>query len=203
MVPYILFGITYAFAAAVQPGPLQTFLISQTLRRGWKRTLPAALAPLLSDGPIIVVVLLLLSRIGDGFFQFLHIGGGLFLLYLACSSLNSWRHFELNRLDEEESGQKTWLSAAVVNFLNPNPYIGWSLVMGPIFLKGWQETPLHGISMIVAFYITMVVSLAAIIFVFAFARELGPRINRISLGLSSLALALFGIYQLGLGFKIV
>ncbi len=203
MIPYILFGITYAFAAAVQPGPLQTFLISQTLRRGWKRTLPAALSPLLSDGPIIVIVLLFLSRIGEVFFQFLHIGGGLFLLYLATRSLNSWRSFESGRVAEDESGQKTWLSAAAVNLLNPNPYIGWSLVMGPIFLKGWREMPLYGISMIVAFYVTMVISLAAIIILFAFAGELGPRINRISLGISSLALALFGIYQLGLGFKII
>ncbi|MBK7455571.1 MAG: hypothetical protein IPJ46_18150 [Anaerolineales bacterium] len=42
-------GIGYGLAAASQPGPFQTYLISQTLTRGWKRTLPAALAPLVSD----------------------------------------------------------------------------------------------------------------------------------------------------------
>lgn len=56
-------GAVYGFAAAVQPGPFLAYLISQTLRNGWRRTLPVVLAPLLSDGPIIVLVLFVLSRI--------------------------------------------------------------------------------------------------------------------------------------------
>ena len=62
MLGYLILGITYAFTAAVQPGPFQTYLISQTLSNGWRSTLPAAIAPLLSDGPIIILVLLVLSR---------------------------------------------------------------------------------------------------------------------------------------------
>lgn len=46
MTTYLILGITYAFAAAMQPGPFQTYVIAQTLSRGWKRTLPAAFAPL-------------------------------------------------------------------------------------------------------------------------------------------------------------
>ena len=62
MLGYLFLGMTYAFAAAVQPGPFQAYLISQTISNGWRSTLPAAFAPLLSDGPIILVVLLVLSR---------------------------------------------------------------------------------------------------------------------------------------------
>ena len=47
---YLLQGIGYGLAAASQPGPFQTYLISQTLTRGWKRTLPAALALSRDDG---------------------------------------------------------------------------------------------------------------------------------------------------------
>ena len=57
MYEYMILGITFAFAAAVQPGPLQTYIVSQTLTKGWKRTLPAMFAPVLSDGPIIILVL--------------------------------------------------------------------------------------------------------------------------------------------------
>ena len=202
MISYLIFGITYAFAAAVQPGPLQTYIISQTLRQGWKRTLPAAFSPLLSDIPILILVLLLLSQVGDGFFRFLHLGGGIFLLYLSSRSFKTWRNFNKEDIVNVQSGQKTLLSAAVVNVLNPNPYIGWSLIMGPLFLEGWQETPIHGVVLLVAFYSTMIISLAGIIILFAFARNLGPRVNRISLGLSAVALACFGIYQLWLGFRV-
>ena len=202
MTSYLIFGITYAFAAAVQPGPFQTYIISQTLRQGWKRTLPAAFSPLLSDIPILILVLLLLSQVGDGFFRFLHLGGGIFLLYLSSRSFKAWRNFNKEDIVDVQSGQKTLLSAAVVNVLNPNPYIGWSLIMGPLFLKGWRETPTHGISLLVAFYCTMILTLAGIIILFAFARNFGPRVNRISLGLSAAALACFGIYQLWLGIHV-
>ena len=52
---YIAQGLVYGFAAAAQPGPLQTYIISQAVARGWKRALPTALAPLISDGPIILL----------------------------------------------------------------------------------------------------------------------------------------------------
>src|SRR5919108_3134723 len=90
---YILQGIGYGLAAAAQPGPFQTYLISQTLLKGWKRTLPAAFAPLLSDGPIIALCLLVLSQIPLWLQRFLYIAGGLFVLYLSYSAYKSWKHF--------------------------------------------------------------------------------------------------------------
>ena len=70
---YILQGIVYGFSAAVQPGPFQTYLISQALSKGWKRTLPAALAPLVSDVPIIAICLLVLSQVPVWLQRFLYI----------------------------------------------------------------------------------------------------------------------------------
>ena len=199
MISYLVFGLMYAFAAAVQPGPFQTFIISQTLSRGWKRTLPSAFAPLISDVPIIILMLFLISRVEDGFIQFLHIGGGLFLLFLSSRSFKAWRNFSAEEPTDISSSQKTLWSAALVNALNPNPYISWSLIMGPLLIKGWREAPVNGISLIVAFYGTMITCLAGIIMLFAFARNLGPKVSRISLGISVAALACFGIYQLWLG----
>ena len=63
MAAYLIFGAAYAFAAAVQPGPFLVYLISQALSAGWRRTLPMALAPLLSDGPVIILVLFVLSHL--------------------------------------------------------------------------------------------------------------------------------------------
>jgi len=82
------------FAAAAQPGPFQAYLISQTLSNGWRRTLPAALAPLISDGPIIVLTLVVLSHVPVWFQRFLYIAGGLFILYLAYSAFVAWRNFD-------------------------------------------------------------------------------------------------------------
>ncbi len=199
MLRYLIVGMTYAFAAAVQPGPFQSYLISQTLSKGWRHTLPAALSPLLSDGPIIVLVLLVLSRVPGGLVQVLQCAGGVFLLYLAVGAFKAWRDFDANKLALAQSGEQTVLKAATVNLLNPNPYLGWSLVMGPLLLEGWRETPANGVALLLGFYITMVASLAGIIMLFAAARNLGPQVSRVLLGASAIALACFGLYELWLG----
>jgi threonine/homoserine/homoserine lactone efflux protein len=93
------------------------------------------------------------------------------------------------------------MQAVVVNFLNPGPYLGWSLVMGPLLLKGWRETPVNGIALLAGFYISMIVSLMGIILLFAFAKTFGPRVTRALIGVSTIALACFGVYQLWFGMK--
>jgi threonine/homoserine/homoserine lactone efflux protein len=196
---YLALGATYAFAAAVQPGPYQTYLISQALSHGWRRTLPAALAPLLSDVPIILLVLVVLSRLPLALEQVLRCAGGVFLLYLAWRAFRAWRQYRLAPATSAATARRSLLSAAVVNLLNPNPYLGWSLVMGPLLLRGWHEAPASGIALLVAFYGAMVVASMGIIVLFAGARSLGPRVARGLVGASAAALACFGCWQLWSG----
>ncbi|MFZ0454797.1 MAG: LysE family transporter [Ignavibacteriaceae bacterium] len=201
MVSYLIFGITYGFAAAAQPGPLQTYIISQTFTNGWRRTLPASFSPLISDIPIILIVLFLLSHLPFWLIQFLHLAGALFLFYLTYDTYKTWKNLDSNKKTTVQPNQQTLFKAALVNFLNPNPYLGWSLVMGPLFLRGYNEAPLNGIALIISFYSTLVAGIAGIIFLFAFARNLGPKIVKTMLGISVVGLAFFGIYQLWLVFN--
>jgi threonine/homoserine/homoserine lactone efflux protein len=199
MLLYALQGIGYGFAAAVQPGPFQTYLISQTLKNGWRRTLPAALSPLVSDGPILAVVLLVLSHMPVWLTRFLYIAGGCFIFYLAWGGFRAWCSFNTTSPVAAESSQQSVFKAAVMNMLNPNPYIYWSLVTGPILLAGWRETPANGIGFLVGFYVTIVSTIGGIILLFGTTRQFGPRMNRALLGISALALAGFGLYQLWRG----
>lgn len=199
MLNYLIFGITYAFAAGVQPGPLQTYIISQSLKKGWRSTLPAAFAPVISDIPIVILILFLLNSVPDNFIILLRIGGGLFLLYLGYRAYKSWKEFDAEDTATKESGKQTLFSAVVVNILNPNPYLGWSLIMGPLFLEGWRIEPINGIAILIGFYLTLIITLAATIILFTFARKFGPKVSKILLGLSSLVLFAFGIYQLWIG----
>jgi threonine/homoserine/homoserine lactone efflux protein len=191
--------MTYAFAAAVQPGPFQAYLISQTLTNGWRRTIPAAFAPLLSDGPIIVLMLFLLSRMPTLLVQILQCAGGLFLFYLAAGAFKTWRNFEREYKAPSRSSRQTVLKAAMVNVLNPAPYLGWSLVMGPLLIKGWRETPVNGIALLIGFYTSLILMTLGIMLLFSTARNLGQRVNRVLVGISGIALACFGIYELWLG----
>ena len=199
MYGYLFLGITYAFAAAVQPGPLQTYIISQVLKKGWRSTLPAAFAPLISDIPILTLVLLLLNTLPLNFIIVLRIAGGLFLIYLSYKAFKTWQEFDSDKDNLSESGQKTLFNAVIVNLLNPAPYLGWSLIMGPIFLEGWREAAVNGIALIGGFYLTMILTLAGIIILFGFTRKLGSKVSKILIGISAMVLFIFGIYQLYTG----
>jgi len=196
---YLIQGISYGFAAAVQPGPFQTYLISQTLMRGWRKTLPAAAAPLVSDGPIIILALVILSQIPEWFQRILYVAGGLFILYLSWNAVSALRKMDERSMLTDLSGKRGVLRAAMMNALSPGPYIYWGLVTGPILLTGWRESPMNGIGFLISFYVTLVLSLAGIIMVFGTARRLGPKVNRMLVLVSAITLACLGLYQLWLG----
>src|ERR1700690_1140815 len=139
MFEYLLIGGGFAFAAAIQPGPLQAFLLSSVAQRGWKRTLPAAFSPLLSDGPIALIVLLVINRLPDVMRRILQIAGGFLLLYLAWASYRQWKQPAVVDSEQKGPAPRTLLQAAGINLLNPNPYLGWSLVLGPAFLSAWHQ----------------------------------------------------------------
>lgn len=198
MLIYLTQGISLGFVAGVSPGPLQAYFLNQALKNGWKRTLPAAFAPLISDGPIILVVLGALTQTPDWLLRGLRLAGGGFLLYLA------WRVYRTFRqppaLHELASGKTHSLrEATLMNLLNPNPYIFWSAVLGPSLLAGWRESPAYGISLVAGFYGALVLVFMGVIVMFSSARHLGPKLTKALNGLSALALLVFGVYQIGQG----
>ncbi len=196
MLEYVALGIGFAFSAAIQPGPLQAFLLSRVAATGWKRTLPASLSPLLSDIPIALVVLLVLGRLPTVVQLVLRGAGGFLLLYLAWSTIRQVNRASEPSPESPNSAPRTFLQAALVNVLNPNPYLGWALVLGPAAEAAWHERPAWAVALVVAFYGTMVLTLAALIFLFGTARFLSPRAQRRLIWVSGLSLAALGVYQL-------
>ena len=195
MLESLALGGGFAFAAVIQPGPLQAYLLSQVAARGWRRTLPAALAPLLSDGPIALLVLLVLGQLSVGAQQLLRAAGGMLLLYLAWSAYRQWRSPSQAAADGAGT-PRTIAQAVLVNLLNPNPYLGWALVLGPNAVAAWHRSPADAVALIVAFYTVLVAGLAVFIVAAGSARFLGPAGQRLLLLLSAAALAALGVYLL-------
>jgi threonine/homoserine/homoserine lactone efflux protein len=103
------------------------------------------------------------------------------------------------RIGQPAQTAQTLIKAAIVNELNPNPYLSWSLVLGPLLLQAWRTAPAHAVALVASFYVTMIASTAVILVPFAGARTLGPRVGRTMVGISAVALAAFGLYQLWAG----
>ena len=196
MVEELLIGAGFAFAAAVQPGPLQAYLLASVTRNGWKRTLPASLSPLISDGPIALLSLIVLRGLPELARRLLQTAGGMFLLYLAWPTFRQWSRQRMTESKLPDSAPRTILQAATVNILNPNPYLGWSLVLGPAVIRAWQHIPANAVALIVAFYATLVIALSGTILAFGTTRFLGTGFRRALILISAIVLAMLGIYQL-------
>ena len=199
MLTFLLQGLGLGFAAGAQPGPFQTYLITQTLSRGWRSTWIAAFAPLVSDGPIVTLVLLVLSQVPDWFQRVLQIAGGLFVLYLAWGAYQAWKTFTPDAKNAPQTGPRNLLRAAMMNALSPGPYLFWSLAMGPLVIGAWRENPANALIIVLSFYIAMIGLNFALVLLFGQAARFGNQARKAMLGLSVLALAGFGLYQLWQG----
>lgn len=201
MITYLLKGFILGFPNAGVPGPFQAYLLLQTMKVGPKRALPVALAPLLSDGPIVVLVLFVLTRLEDNVLGMIQTTGGLFILYLAygafCEARKTPEKPDMETGARQQAGGV--LKGALMNALNPAPYIFWSTVGGPILLQGMREATAWGVAFLLGFYGTLIGGFCALICIFGKAKGLSPRASKVMSTVSGLALLLFGIWQLTVG----
>jgi threonine/homoserine/homoserine lactone efflux protein len=199
MLENLVVGSGLAFAAAIQPGPLQAFLISRVAATGWRHTLPACLAPLLSDVPIALLVLLVLGQLPATFQNLLRASGGALLLYFAWVAFRQLRR--PSAPGSRRSAPRTLLDAVLVNVLNPNPYLGWAFVLGPAAIAAWHVRPSNALALVGAFYGTMVTLLALFILLVGTVHFLGSRVQRALVAASAVALAGLGAYLLATGIR--
>lgn len=150
-----LLGSGLGLAAGLSPGPLLTLLIAVSIERGFPAGARVALAPLLTDAPIVVLSLLLLKDLPTSFLGALTLLGGLFVAHLGLRSLR--QRDPAAPADETPSAaaRDLW-HGAVVNFLNPHPWIFWIGVGAPTLVSGWRLNPLDAVGYLVGFYVCIV-----------------------------------------------
>ena len=199
LIAYVVLGGGLGFGAAIQPGPFQAFLLSRTVSTGWRRTLPVCLAPLLSDGPIAVLALLVLRQIPPAAQHVLRASGGLLLLYLAARAVR--QAGQPVSASPGGTAPRTIAEAALVNLLNPNPYIAWALVMGPAVVSAWNHHPGYAAAFLAVFYTTMFAGNAGIVLLVGTAQFLDSLWQRRLVYSSALLLGVLGAALLAVGVR--
>jgi threonine/homoserine/homoserine lactone efflux protein len=196
---YLIQGVTLGMSATAAPGPFQAFLLAQTVKNGWRRTLPVTLAPLISDIPIVAIILLVLNQTPTSFINVLQVVGGLFLLYLAWGTYRTL-NVELTVAEATVDGLlPNFGKGMLMNALSPGPYFFWGVLAGPIVLEAWRLSPAMGLSFMLGFYMMLIGGFAIFVMLFATASQLGPRVSIVLRVVSIAALGLFGLYQLWVG----
>ena len=120
------------------------------MREGFK----VSLAPLITDFPIIVVSLLVLSRLA-GFERILgtiSCAGGLYVLYLAHECMRADPITFEAPTDHAHSLKK----GTLINALNPHPYLFWITVGSPLLLKFSAESMIAPFVFVSFFYALLV-----------------------------------------------
>lgn len=200
MLLFFLQGVALAFPNILLPSPFKLFLISQALQKGWRKTLPACCAPWLTDGFIVALALFVLSQIPPWFVSVLRLAGGLFILYLAWKAMVRLRQGGAKWAVNEAAAQRSFWQAVGINILNPNPYILWGVVAGPIVLQAWREqSPAVGLSFVLGFYLMFVLGLVGLTILFGTVGQMSERLNKLLSVLAAVSLLLFGFYQLWVG----
>jgi threonine/homoserine/homoserine lactone efflux protein len=131
---FFLSALSFGLAAGLKPGPLGVIVIQQALSRGLLAGVRASLAPLITDGPIIIAALWFLSQFKsiELFAAALSLVGGAYLLWLSA------RMFRVNdiSLTGKLKSQSSLATAVKVNILNPRPYLFGFTVGGNYIIRG-------------------------------------------------------------------
>ncbi len=147
-------GVILGLSAGLTPGPLLTLVITQTLRHNIREGIKVALAPLITDVPIIVISVLVLGRLSEfnRVLGLISIAGGIYVLYLAYESA---RTGPVN-LKASKEHPRSLKKGSLINILNPNPYLFWITVGAPLMLKMGTKTRLAPVLFVLCFYLLLV-----------------------------------------------
>jgi threonine/homoserine/homoserine lactone efflux protein len=160
MINFLFTGTVLGLSAGFAPGPLLALVISETLRHDRKAGIKVAVAPILTDLPIIIITLFILAKL-SGFHKILgiiSILGALFILYMGYGSL---RIKKVNT-DIDHAKPKSLQKGLLVNALSPHPYLFWFSVGGPITVKAFGQSIFAATAFIVSFYVLLIGSKVAL-----------------------------------------
>ena len=202
MIASLLLGLSYGFAAGVSPGPMLGLVITQTLRRGWQAGNLVALAPLLSDMPIILLAVLVVGQLPHVALGWLGVAGGMFVVYLGIESIRAARS-TLEATPSERSldafaserPRAVLARAVLTNLLNPHPYLFWATAGAQLLLRTSADDGLAGAGLfLIGFYALLVGSKLLIALIVNQSRGwLGGRGHRRVLAGSGVLLAGLGL----------
>jgi threonine/homoserine/homoserine lactone efflux protein len=154
MITFLSAGIVMGLSAGFSPGPLMTLVITQTLRHGVREGIKVALAPLVTDLPIILAAAFLLSRLVNyhAVLGGISLIGGLFVLLLA------WESIRITGVDtsRRDTAPQSLGRGIIVNLLSPYPYLFWLTVGAPMIIKGWATSPFRAGAFVAGFMVCLI-----------------------------------------------
>jgi threonine/homoserine/homoserine lactone efflux protein len=149
----LLTAVTLGFTAGISPGPLLALVVSETLKYGKNEGIKLAFVPFITDMPIVLISVLLLSRINDNsiVLGIISLIGAFFLLYLSYGSI-----FARDIPQAYEQKPRSLGKGIIANFLSPHPYLFWIFIGSNLLLQAARINLMLAVLFIFLFYVCLV-----------------------------------------------
>ena len=191
-------GIALGLFEGIRPGPLLTMVIRETLTGGWYAGARAASAPIFTDGPLIIVSIFLSGWIAEQ-------PSILFVISLLGAGFLVWFGIDCFRIEApdpdtaQEAVTGSFRRGVITNLLNPNVYVFWFLIGGPLMASAADEEQLAPVAYALSFLVTIIIVKMVIALIFDRTRgSMSPRAYKIALGICGLGMIGFSagfLYQ--------
>ena len=160
MLSYLVTGTVLGLSAGFAPGPLLTLVLSEAMKHGPAAGVKVALAPVVTDPPVIALALYFLSSLSGyrSVLGVISLVGALFILFLGAENLR----IRGVRLEEGGSAPQSLRKGIAVNLLSPHPYLFWISVGGPTTMRAMETGLLSAAAFVASFYFFLVGSKLAL-----------------------------------------
>ena len=170
MLTYLFSGMVFGLSAGLAPGPLLTLVISETLKGGLKAGIRVSFAPLITDLPIVLLTLVVISKLThfNIVLGLISLFGAAFVAYLGYESFCS-KEIPVSSGDTDLQSLK---KGVITNLLNPHPYLFWFSVGSPMVVRAFSANVLSAAAFICSFYVLLVGAKVALAVLISSSRSL-------------------------------
>lgn len=154
MLNFLTIGLVLGLSAGFAPGPLLTLVISETLQHDVRAGIKVAIAPLITDLPIILLSVMIISRIAEShvILGIIAFCGAVFIAKMGVENIR----IQPQRQPVNSLSANTTYKGILTNLLSPHPYLFWLTVGVPIMSKAMLEGYLKVVVFLSSFYILLV-----------------------------------------------
>lgn len=153
MLHFLTVGTLLGLSSGLAPGPLLTLVISETLRHGVRSGVTVALAPVMTDLPIILLSFGIISKLSGARYGLglISLAGGVVILLTGYDCIRAKR----GDVALEAGPPRSLLKGIAANLLNPHPYLFWISVGAPLITSAVKAGPTSLTAFIGGFYLSL------------------------------------------------
>jgi threonine/homoserine/homoserine lactone efflux protein len=148
----LLAGLSLGLGAGLVPGPLLALVVTSSLQQGFGAGVRVAIAPLLTDLPIVTLAVWLVASLSPAMVRWVGVLGGVVVVGVGIQMV--WRSPVVDDAAPPSGGDL--VRAMIVNLANPHPWIFWVVAGAPLLVSAWHRAPGLAVAFLAGFYLLLV-----------------------------------------------